>query len=164
MMFARDDLSRKMMLLALTAKTATKNDLLVMIKQLKIAVKYMDELNENDGYSIAGKIKDMVSAPYYLLDLPTFGKMCKELSISEQTVRRRLIETKYGGFKNLLIEIRTDSSKDLLLTTNKSAKEVGMLCGFSDTPTFYRWFKINMGMTPKEFREANNKLLGHEYV
>jgi len=162
MLFSRNDLSRKMMLIALTARTATKADLINAVSQLKVAIKEIDEYESTSGQFIVDDIRARVCAPYYMLGLPTLSKYCDEIGMNEQTVRRRIAETSYKKFATLINVIRMDLVKELLITTGKSTKEISYLMGYSDVQSFYRWFKDSHDMSPSEFRIKNNKLLGHE--
>jgi AraC-like DNA-binding protein len=46
----------------------------------------------------------------------------------------------------------------LLVTTEKSIKEIAISCGFHDTDYFYRVFKKRVGTTPGKYRA--NQLVG----
>lgn len=162
MLFSRNDLSRKMMLIALTAKTATKADLINAVGQLKIAIKEIEEYDSTSGHWIVDDIRSRVCAPYYMLGLPTLGKYSDEIGMNVQTVMRRIADTSYKKFSILIDSIRMVVVKELLLTTDKSVIEISHLMGYSQSPTFYRWFKGCHDMSPSEFRLKNNELLGHE--
>ncbi len=49
--------------------------------------------------------------------------------------------------------LRIKKAADLLLATNKSAKEIALECGFNDISYFTRTFKTIYKKTPKEYRK-----------
>lgn len=49
--------------------------------------------------------------------------------------------------------LKLEKSKDLLLQTNKTQKEIAYSLGFESDYYFNRLFKKKMGMTPKDFRK-----------
>ena len=70
----------------------------------------------------------------------------------------RIFSQKTGNtFIEYLTEVRMDKAKDLLLATDLPAAEIGMKVGYSDPHYFYYSFKKSQGMTPKEFRQAQNQ-------
>ena len=63
-------------------------------------------------------------------------------------------------FTDYLSEIRILESKELLANTNYSLMEVSMNCGFEDQSYFTKVFKKSQGCTPKEYRQAHQKVFG----
>ena len=51
-----------------------------------------------------------------------------------------------------LNRIRLQTSKYMLLSTNKSIKEISIHCGFATSEYFCKFFKNNTGITPGEYR------------
>jgi AraC-like DNA-binding protein len=67
---------------------------------------------------------------------------------------------KYIGERPIayLIRKRVEMVQFLLVTTEKSIKEIAISCGFHDTDYFYRVFKKRVGTTPGKYRA--NQLVG----
>ncbi len=58
-------------------------------------------------------------------------------------------------FKKYLIDVRLNSAKKLLLTTNKPVGEIAFDVGYNDVSYFCRTFKQHQGLSPNNYR-ANN--------
>ncbi len=56
------------------------------------------------------------------------------------------------NFSAYLNEFRIQQAKQMLLTTNCTAKEVALACGYQDNSYFIRVFKRFTGMTPVDYR------------
>ncbi len=54
----------------------------------------------------------------------------------------------------LLTNIRLEKGKELLLSTDYLLKDIAEMTGFHDVSYFSRFFKDNVGMSPKQYREA----------
>lgn len=55
--------------------------------------------------------------------------------------------------KQYALEVRLRKAKELLLTTDRSSKEIAYMCGFSDELYFLRFFKKRTGLTTSAFRK-----------
>jgi AraC-like DNA-binding protein len=73
-----------------------------------------------------------------------------QLSISSKTLQRRL-KLKRTHFKALLNGVRFEQAKILLLEHRLTLNEISQRLGFSESRSFYRWFKQLTGKTPREF-------------
>ncbi len=58
---------------------------------------------------------------------------------------------------NYLINKRIDESKNLLVTTNYSIRDISSIVGFSNSSYFSQMFKKIAGISPKDFRLNNSK-------
>lgn len=56
------------------------------------------------------------------------------------------------NFSVYLNEFRIGKARELLLNTNYTVKEVGILCGYRDASYFIRVFKRAVGETPSDYR------------
>lgn len=70
----------------------------------------------------------------------------------------RLFKQKYGiKFVDYVLNIRIEKSKELLLNTDKSIKDIAKETGFSSSSVFCRSFLKLIKMSPKEYRKLNAK-------
>lgn len=98
------------------------------------AISYIDT-NYNKDISLDEISRIMNLSPYY------FSKLFKE-------------ETG-ENFVEFLTRIRIEKAKELLVSPEKSMKEICSEVGYSDPNYFSRIFKKVVGQTPTEYREAN---------
>lgn len=56
---------------------------------------------------------------------------------------------------------RLESAADLLVSTNKTVKEILALTGIADQSHFFRAFKRHFGCTPRRYRRAEKSRIGH---
>lgn len=56
--------------------------------------------------------------------------------------------------KEYLTNTRIAKAKELLLSTNKTVKEIALQCGFRDDLFFYRIFKRHIGQSPVQYRKS----------
>ena len=61
------------------------------------------------------------------------------------------------GFSEYVNGKRLEKAKELLETTSLSVRDVAITVGFSEANYFSRLFKQNLGMSPTEFRNMQNK-------
>ncbi|WP_163992881.1 AraC family transcriptional regulator [Pyxidicoccus caerfyrddinensis] len=82
---------------------------------------------------------------------PSVEKLAKELHLSPRTLQRRLEEegTTYQG---LLDEVRRESARRLLVSTDLDASEVAFLLGYEELNSFIRAFTGWEGTTPARWR------------
>ena len=59
-------------------------------------------------------------------------------------------------FVSYLASLRVEQAKKLLLETKLSITDIYMQCGFNNRTTFIRTFKKATGLSPSDFRKANN--------
>lgn len=57
------------------------------------------------------------------------------------------------NFIEYLTNIRIEKAKELLMESDRSMKEICMMCGYSDPNYFSRTFKKNVGITPTEYKD-----------
>lgn len=79
--------------------------------------------------------------------------ICKEFGMGYKTLYRFL--KKYIGLspKALIMNNRINAAKEMLRFSNKSIPYIATECGFGAENTFYRVFKKEVGVTPREYRK-----------
>ncbi len=84
----------------------------------------------------------------------TIDQLCKEFSISVNTLYK--ISHKFYGtsVKDYIITKRIDMAKHYLAVTNISVREISSMTGFNDYNYFIRTFKSRTGYTPLMYRKA----------
>ena len=97
---------------------------------------YMQE-NYGSDISLDDVSREVNVSPYY------FSKLFKDESGE--------------NFIEYLTRLRIGQARKLLLESDKSVKEISLLVGYMDPNYFSRIFKKQTGMTPREFREAEQE-------
>jgi AraC-like DNA-binding protein len=84
---------------------------------------------------------------------PDFAQVCEMLSMTPQTLRRRLKEenTSYQAIKD---HIRQDAACYYLAKEELSIDEIALMMGFSEASSFHRAFKKWMGQAPAAWRRT----------
>ena len=73
---------------------------------------------------------------------------------------RKLFKEKTGtSILDYINEIRIDKSKDLLLKTDHTYKEIAEMLGYNNEQSYVRYFKKYMCITPNSFRKRQRNLL-----
>ncbi|MCY1078159.1 AraC family transcriptional regulator [Archangium lansingense] len=84
---------------------------------------------------------------------PSVQKVAREMHISPRTLQRRLEELG-TSYQRLLDDVRRDTSRRLLASTDLDASEVAFLLGFEELNSFTRAFHIWEGVSPTRWRDA----------
>jgi AraC-like DNA-binding protein len=84
---------------------------------------------------------------------PSVEKVAEEMRMSPRTLQRRLEELG-TTYQSLLDDVRRDTSRRLLASTDLDAGEVAFLLGFEELNSFTRAFHAWEGVTPARWREA----------
>lgn len=84
---------------------------------------------------------------------PSVEKVAEELHVSTRTLQRRLGESG-TSYQRLLDDVRAQSAKSLLETTDLEAGEVAFLLGFEELNSFTRAFHNWQGTTPARYRAS----------
>jgi AraC-like DNA-binding protein/mannose-6-phosphate isomerase-like protein (cupin superfamily) len=82
----------------------------------------------------------------------------KHFKINEKTLYRYLKGTTGQSLKYLINAARIEKSKQLLRESDKPPAIIADECGFYSEATFYRVFKKETGITPREFRWGGSSL------
>ncbi|KNY25660.1 response regulator transcription factor [Pseudobacteroides cellulosolvens] len=78
--------------------------------------------------------------------------MAHDFNINANYLGRLFKEELGVYFTDYVNTIRVEKAKELLLTTNKSTREISMEVGYSDPNYFYSLFKKYTGISPSEFK------------
>lgn len=102
---------------------------------------------------LPAQIRAIISREYGN-NFPDFSEICEQLSMTPQTLRRRLKEanTSYQEIKD---SIRKDASVHYLSKPDLSIDEIALLMGFSEASSFHRAFKKWTGKTPSAYRREH---------
>lgn len=79
--------------------------------------------------------------------------LAKKFNFSERNLKRRFLLAAGISINKYTQEIRLDKAKKLLLTTDKSVKEISLEVGYENDSFFTRLFKKNTGTTPSNWRQ-----------
>jgi AraC-like DNA-binding protein/mannose-6-phosphate isomerase-like protein (cupin superfamily) len=82
----------------------------------------------------------------------------KHFRINKKTLYRYLKETSGQSLKGLITAARVEKSKQLLRESDRPPVIIADECGFYNEVTFYRVFKKETGITPREFRRGGSSL------
>lgn len=121
------------------------------IDKMKKAVSNISTAGKDHTHHLIKKALDYIDA-YYSKDI-SLDEISQELNISSYYFSKLFKEEKGEGFIEYLTRKRVDEAKELLKDPDKSIKEIGVACGYSDPNYFSRIFKKSTGMTPTEYKE-----------
>lgn len=82
----------------------------------------------------------------------TLSSVSREIGVSKFVLSHGFSATFGCNFSTYLKTLRIDHAKMLLHTTRKTITDVAYSCGFESECTFYRAFKEQTGVTPKQYR------------
>ena len=120
------------------------------------AVRERDRKEEDVHGSMVAEARQYIHRHFGESDMSLSGA-AEEIGVSPNHLSRIFSQKTGNTFIEYLTEVRMDKAKDLLLATDLPAAEIGMKVGYSDPHYFYYSFKKSQGMTPKEFRQAQNQ-------
>jgi AraC-like DNA-binding protein len=111
-------------------------------------------LMESDprGNNLSAQVKAMIGHDFSE-GFPAFETICRALSMSAPTLRRRL-KREGTTFQQLKDEARCDAAKLCLDRPDLSINEVALQMGFTDPSAFHRSFKKWTRQTPGQFRAS----------
>ncbi len=90
----------------------------------------------------------------YFSEPISLDKLCEAFYIKPYTAKQ-IFDTAFGKkFSDLLSEIRICYAASFLRTTDYSALEISLMCGFNSYSSFQSAFKTHMNQTPAEFRKS----------
>lgn len=106
--------------------------------------------------SIADKIKDYVDTNFTRQDF-TVDEITEEVELSLGYIRQIFKNEKGLTLNDYIINSRVEMAKDLLSTTDKTAKDIAEEVGYYDNRYFYTLFKKKVGMTTDEYRRSEKE-------
>lgn len=83
----------------------------------------------------------------------SLNEISEELNLSSYYFSKLFKDETGEGFVEYLTRKRVEKAKEMLKDPDKSIKETGCECGYSDPNYFSRIFKKATGMTPTEYKE-----------
>lgn len=114
-----------------------------------------------DKYTLPDKVKDEQRDRIIDLffnnyrDNLTIENLAVQLSLSKKQTNRILLKYYSATFKQRLLDIRVEESKDLLLNTGLPIQKVAEKIGYANFRNFVQIFKKRTGCTPAQFRREN---------
>ncbi len=110
------------------------------------------EISVNLGEEIINYINDNYSSENLSLD-----SLAEEFKVQSTYVSTIVKNTIGMGFHKYLTTIRISKAKELLVHLDVGIKEIYESCGFVSKSTFFRAFKQETGVTPRDYRESQKK-------
>ena len=83
----------------------------------------------------------------------SLNEISEELNISSYYFSKLFKDETQEGFVEYITRRRVERAKEMLRDPEKTIKEIGSECGYSDPNYFSRIFKKATGMTPTEYKE-----------
>lgn len=83
----------------------------------------------------------------------SLNEISEELNISSYYFSKLFKDETQEGFVEYITKKRVEKAKEMLKDPDKTIKEIGSECGYSDPNYFSRIFKKATGMTPTEYKE-----------
>lgn len=87
-------------------------------------------------------------------DLPGMEDVARQLNMTSRTLRRHL-QKENTRFQDVVVSHRIAMARRYLQETSLPAFEIANLVGYADPANFYRTFRGLEGVTPQDFRTAN---------
>ncbi len=81
-------------------------------------------------------------------------RVAAQLGITGRTLHRRL-EQEGQSYQTLLDELRLELAQSHLLQTTATVEEVSQRLGFTETQSFIRWFRRQLGLAPGAYRRQH---------
>ncbi|MDE7327997.1 MAG: helix-turn-helix domain-containing protein [Lachnospiraceae bacterium] len=100
---------------------------------------------------IVQKVEDFVNENYQNPDI-TLEDMAQHVGLSSNYIRRIFREQCGYSPMDYLVNHRIHMAKELLKTTDRTAREIAGMVGYSNTKYFYSLFKKQTGYTTYEYR------------
>ncbi|PRO66995.1 response regulator transcription factor [Alkalicoccus urumqiensis] len=86
----------------------------------------------------------------------TLEEAAASVHMSPAYFSRQFKEASGRTFVDYITQLRVDSAKEYLRTTNRSLKEIGSDVGYKDPNYFSRVFRKTTGLSPSQYRQRQN--------
>lgn len=103
--------------------------------------------------SIADKIQEIINNNFTRQNFSA-DEVATEIDLSLSYARQIFKNEKGISLNDYIINCRIEMSKSLLISTDKTAKDIAEEVGYYDNRYFYTLFKKKVGMTTDEFRNS----------
>ncbi len=103
--------------------------------------------------NIADRIQEYVDKNFTRKDF-SVDEIKDEIQLSLSYIRQIFKEEKGITLNDYILNLRIELSKTLLISTDKTAKDIAEDVGYYDNRYFYTLFKKKVGMTTDEFRKS----------
>lgn len=125
----------------------------------------MDLPEQTDEFSrlqiIRGKIQQYIQEHY--ADILSMQDVAHAMNYSDTHFCRLFKQCFHVNFSVYLNEFRIEQACKMLLSGNKTVKEVSISCGYRDTSYFIRVFKRFTGTTPSNYRFCEQPMTAKKY-
>ncbi|MBM7871517.1 AraC-like DNA-binding protein/cbb3-type cytochrome oxidase subunit 3 [Clostridium pascui] len=131
-----------------------KDYFLNIYKSVLIQIKEKKSNRKND---VIESVKKYINQNYcdQLLALEVIAS---EMRLSPNYLRTMFKESEGKSISNYINEVRFEKAKELLKTTELTAKEISIKIGFENFNYFYTAFKKYYGVSPNQFRNNINSI------
>lgn len=120
-------------------------------------------LNQEKSKNIAAKIeKQMTANKLYLKAELTLSMLAKDVSEKPNYVSQALNQILARSFFDYVNGFRIEYSKKLILESKLSVLEIALASGFNAKSSFYKAFKKETGLTPKQLLDASHATTAQE--
>ncbi len=85
----------------------------------------------------------------------TIQRLAQQANISERSLKRRFKSATGVSPNQYLQQVRIDKAKKLLLSTQRSVKDIGHSVGYENISFFIRRFQYHAGTTPAQWRRSS---------
>ena len=89
----------------------------------------------------------------YQFKAPTLEAMAVQLNLVSRTLQRKL-EEEGTSYRDLVLDMRQDLSKQLLKVNDSKVKSIANMLGYADVSSFRRAFKKWTNKSPKDFKKS----------
>lgn len=90
--------------------------------------------------------------------------LSEKMALGDKSIHRQLKMGIGLSAKELVTECRIKETKRMLKYTDKSISTISDMVGFNSDKTFYRVFKKQVGITPRDYRKAGEVINANEEI
>lgn len=119
--------------------------------KMRVAVNNMSTGGQDHTHYLIKRAYEYIDE--HLKNEISLNEISEELNLSSYYFSKLFKDESGEGFVEYLTRKRVEKAKEMLKDPEKSIKETGCECGYSDPNYFSRIFKKATGMTPTEYKE-----------